>query len=566
MLTLFRCKLLYPLAFLAVSGIAMAEQMEAVTNDHAAQSWQQDNLGGQAPLLVQQDDGSTRIEWSGGVTVDAYTNKVTTANGNMNTPLQSGTFYKGVIQSDLRGINPAGTVNYFQFGLTHTNDRSILSLYPRQINNIQLGRSGQGYLVAIGDIAPNFSSLSSALGARGFIGQKQIGDTTVSGYGGVVTESWEAFDNTVVRNQFLRDVYGVKLENSFTQNLKIYATGQAGTDRTGSITNPLLSAFALTEKLHASSMGFQYAEGQFQLAGETAVSGYQKDTQEGRSGRASILDAGWSGQAVALRAGYHDISPGFTSLSTMLVAGIKEAYTGADWTVAPWITLGADLRNSKNSTLATPSQTTDTDSGAVRANINFGPNLPGWSLGLQQDGSNTRDPWSSVSRNAQTSAALNYASPAWTAVLGHGLGKVRNDASSAMDSDVTSWQFMLGRSLSDAADASPASWLLNVNFNAALQDQRLLSGTGTRNVNYSLTFAGQRTGWGNLNLVLTEGSISRPDGQPDLKLRSAQLEGVHPFSQTNSAKIYLRDARSNIGDPLLGVDERVAGAQYTYSF
>lgn len=568
MLTIFRFKPLYPLAFLTVSGLVMAEQPQTVTNDQAAQSWQQNNPGGQTPQIVRQEDGSTRIEWTGGVAADVYTNKITTSN-SANTPLRSGDFYKAAIQSDLRGINPAGTVNYFQFGLTHSNDRAVLSLYPRQINNIQLGRSGQGYLMAVGDVAPNFSSLSSALGARGFIGQKQIGDTSISGYGGVVAESWEAVDNTVARNQFLRDVYGVKLENAFTQNLKIYATGQAGADRAGSITNPLWSASALAAKLHASSMGFQYAEGQFQLAGETAVSGYQQETQADRSGRASVLDAGWRGQAVALRAGYHDIDPGFTSLSLMAIAGVKEAYTGGDWTVASWLALGADLRNSKNSTLATiftPSQATDTDSGAVRANINFGPNLPGWGLSLQKNGSKTRDALSNASRNEQNSVMLNYASPGWTAGLGHGLGNIRNEASSALDSDMTSWQFMLGRSLSDASNTSPASWSLNINLNAALQDQRLLSGTGTRNVNYTLTFAGQRAGWGNLNLVLTDGLTSRPTGQPDLKLRSAQLEAVHPFSQASSAKLYVRDTRSNIGDPLLGVDERVAGVQYTHSF
>lgn len=569
MLTLSRFKPLYPLAFLAGSGLVMAEQLVAVTNDQVAQSWQQNNLGGQTPLLVQQEDGSTRIEWKGGVTADAYTNKVTTANGNINTPFRSGTFYKGVVQSDLRGINAAaGTVNYFQFGATHSNDRAVLSLYPRQINNLQFGRSGPGYLVAVGDIAPNFSSLSSALGARGFIGQKQIGDTTVHAYGGVVAESWEAFENTVVRNQFLRDVYGVKLENAFTQNLKVYATGQAGADRAGSITNPLLPPSVLTAKLRASSIGFQYAEGPYQLTGETAASGYQQNTQAGRSGRASILDAGWRGQTVSLRTGYHAIDPEFASLSTMVAAGVKEIYASGDWTAASWLTLGADLRNSKNSTLAAfgfPSQTTDTDSAAARANINFGPDLPGWGLGLQQSGSKSRDALSNVSRNEQTSAMLNYASPIWSSGLGYGLGKTRNGASPVMDSDTTSWQFMFGRSLSDANNTLPASWSLNVSFNAASQDQQLLSGASTRNLNYSLTFAGQRAGWGNLNLLLTNGLTTRPAGA-DLKLRSVQLEAVHPFSPMSSAKLYLRDTRSNIGDPILGVDESVAGVQYTYNF
>ena len=551
--------------FLFGSGLVMAEQIEPVTNEQAAQSWQQ--TGAQTPGLAQQDDGSTRVDWQGSVAADAYTNKITTANGSTNTPLQSGTFYKGVVQGDLRGINPAGTVNYLQFGMTHSNDRSVLSLYPNQINNIQLGRTGQGYSMAAGDIAPNFSSLSSALGARGITGQKQLGDTaTIYGYGGVAAESWEALDNTVLRNQFIRDVYGLKLEKSFTPSLKVYATGQAGADQAGSITNPLVSSFALAAKLHASSIGFQYAENQFQLAGETANSGYQQETQAGRSGRGSILDAGWRGQTVGLRAGYHDIDSGFMSLSTMVMAGIKEAYSAIDWTAASWLTLGADLRNSKNTTLATiytPSQTSNTDSSAVRANINFGPDLPGWGVSLQKNDSKTLDALSNISRNEQNSTTLNYASQNWTTMLGYGLGKTRNSAYSVMDSDTTSWQYMLGRSFSDAA---MANWSANVSLNTTLQNQQLLSGTSTRNVNYLLTFTGQRTGWGNLNLILANGLISRPTGQPDLKLRSAQLEAVHPLTPRSNAKIYVRDSRSNIGDPLLGLDERVAGAQYTCNF
>jgi len=570
MLTLFRRKPFYPLAFLVGSSLATAEQLEAVTNDQAAQAWQQNNLGGQTPQLVQQEDGGTRIEWKGGVTADVYTNNVTTANGSINTPFRSGTFYKGMVQSDLRGINAqAGTVNYFQFGATHTNDRAVLSLYPRQINNIQFGRSGTGYLVAAGDIAPNFSSLSSALGARGAIGQKQIGDNTVYAYGGVVAESWEALENTVTRNQFLRDVVGVKLENAYSQNLKLYATGQAGADRAGSITNPLLPPSILTAKLRAYSTGFQYAQGAYQLAGETAASGYQQNTQAGRNGRAHILDGGWRGEALALRAGYHAIDPEFASLSTMVSAGIKEAYVSGDWTAASWLTLGADLRNSKNTTLAVigfPSQTTDTDSAAARANINFGPDLPGWGLSLNQNASESRDALANTSRNGQRAAMLNYASPNWTAGLGYGFGETRNSASPTMDSDTTSWQLTLGRSLSDADNTLPSSWSLNINFNAALQDQQLLSGISTRNLNYSLTFTGQRAGWGNLNLLLSSGLVTRPFGQADLKLRSAQLEAVHPFSPMSGIKLYLRDTRSNIGDPLLGYDESVAGVQYTHNF
>jgi hypothetical protein len=95
----------------------------------------------------------------------------------------------------------------------------VLSQNRYQVNNLQLGRAGEGYMLALGDIAPNFSSLSSSLGARGLYGQRQFADMTVYGFTGMVAESWETLDNRIPRSQYLKDVHGIKLEKAFGSSL-----------------------------------------------------------------------------------------------------------------------------------------------------------------------------------------------------------------------------------------------------------------------------------------------------------------------------------------------------------
>ena len=80
-----------PLVLMACAGVAGA-QSQNTSNEQVAQSFGQ--TGGPTPQLVKQEDGSTRVEWKGGVTADAYVNDISSANGATNTPLTSGTFKK----------------------------------------------------------------------------------------------------------------------------------------------------------------------------------------------------------------------------------------------------------------------------------------------------------------------------------------------------------------------------------------------------------------------------------------------------------------------------------------
>lgn len=548
---------------------AQDNQVQLEPNDQVIRAWQQNNLGAAGPSLTRQEDGGTRLEWKGGVAVDSYTTDVTSSGGNLNTPLRTGTYYKNTYSSDLRATHKDNTVDYFQLGATGSNDLSVLSQNRYQVNNLQLGRAGAGYMLSLGDVTPNFSSLSSALGVRGLYGQRQFGEeVTVYGFTGMVAESWEALDNKVPRTQYLKDVHGLKLEKAFGSALKTYVTSQSSSDRepTTLMAQPLAT---LRGKTRSFSGGFQYQAEQFTLAGETAGSRYEDDGTSNRLGRATIVDASWRGEGYGFRGGYHDISNGFTSLSLQAQPGVREAYAGADWTVAPWIALATDVRRSRLTTLAFAgfdSTYVDSDAVVARANINFGPDYPGWALALQQAESRGLNSAAQASRNRDFSSTLNYTTPTWNAGVGFGWGKVTSEVSPASDSLNDNWAFNVGHTFSDAQADLPQTWSLGVSLTAGAQKQRLLAGGQTSNTNYTFTVTGQRAGWGSLNLLVMSGRTTQLYGGPSLRLEGFQLEAVYAISEKCSLKAYARSSHRNIDDPVLAARESVAGLQLNVNF
>lgn len=534
------------------------------TNDAVVQEWSKNNAGASSPSLTQQEDGGTKIEWHGGISVDNYTNDIASQN-SFGSSLNQGNHTLAQLQSDLRNTTQSGDVNYFQLSATSTNDRAVLSQYPRQINSVQVGRAGAGYILSVGDVAPNFSSLGSALGVRGLIGQRQVGQVAISAYAGVVAPSWEYIESRVPRTQLMKEVQGAKVEYSFTEKLKAYVTGQHGMDKADSADIAVLAP----TKIHSGSIGFQYLDNDYQLTGETALSHFQQEGEQSRNGHATIVDGAWRGQTVSLRGGYHDLNAKYISLSQAAQPGIREGYAGADWVLASWISLGVDLRNSKNFTLATlfnPSQMTDTDSGSVRANINFGANHPNWSMSVQESVSNSRDPRNQRSYREQSTINLNYAQEKWNAAIAYGLAKEQSEANPRMDSHTDNWQASVGRLFNNQDAISMATWSINTNLSASLQNQHLSDGLETKAFLSSFNISAQRNDWGLLNVMLGNGFNTRPLGQSTLRMTTLQIDGSRQLGTRGNIKLYAREVRRNMNDAALFADERITGVQLSYAF
>lgn len=558
------------LFLLLLSATSRAEEQAAtenVTNDQVIQNWQQSNPGGPVPELVQGDDGTTQVKWSGSITPEVYANRVISKNGSVNTALSEGTFHKTTFHTEVQRTKSSGTSDSFQIDVLESDDRGVLRDKKVQLSQLRLVHTEERYSLVLGDIAPQFSSLSSSLAARGILGQRKIDESySVTGFLGTVSESWEALAGAVKRNQFLRDSYGVKLERSMSTTTNAYVTAQAAADRRGSITNEDVAASAKASSLDSYSAGLQYNKEQWQLSGEFA-SGRGKLGSDQQKGNAAIVDGRWSGERISTYGGYHAIDAGFTTLSAMAAPGVTEVYGGADWATASWLSLGGDLRNSKAFTLASDDAVSSTDTRTVRVLSNLMTDH--WTLSAQNSQSVTSVPSSSQSTVEQSSVSLNYGQTKWSAGLTHNIGVFRYGAGSTTDSDTHDWQVSLGYRLSNNSEDSslPFVWSWDATLSATLQDQDLKSGGDVENKLYGLSLSAQRQPWGRLGLMLSSGVMKQATaGASDLKTNSLQLEASRDFANYGSAKIYVRDTQRNIHDPVLESTERVVGAQYSYSF
>ena len=535
------------------------------TNDAVTKAWAEQNVGAQTPELVKQDDGSTKVEWHGGAVVDMHWNDIYSPAGVVNTPFNNINSRTLSVQSDLRGTNAAGDVNYFQIGATTSNDRSILSQFSRQINQVQVGRAGQGYLIAAGDVAPNFSSLSTSTGVRGLIAQRQFNALTFSGYTGYIVPSWEYLESRIPRTQLLREVLGGKAEYQLNKNFSAYITTLGAYDKANSADfagiNPT--------QVNTNTIGLQYADEHYQVTAESGRSRFSAENQDGIAGRANIIDGSWHNDTMKIQSGFHDLGAGYVSLSGAAQAGNREKYFATEWSAASWVSLGADLRNSKNFTLATlffPSQLTDTDSGSIRANINFGVNHPGWQLALQENISNSTDPNQFETRREQSTIGLNYANSLWNSALSYGLEQIRIESTPSNDNNAHNWQASVGRTFSNADSLTAATWTISTNLSSALQLQNYTNGFDTRSMNNSLNVSAQKNDWGLLNVSFTHGSNSRANGLAALTVNSIFLDASRPIGTKGRIKIYGHETRRNLQDINTANIEKVVGLELGYTF
>lgn len=573
---------------------ANAQPDAAKQNEEVLRVWKQQS--GSTVDLTTPAEGATKIEFHGDVNADLYHNDIETpaGSGNLQSPLRSGTFYKLVTRGDLRATSDQGNVTYAQATVTNSNDRAVLPRYSNQLSNFQVGQTSPSSQWTLGDVAVNYSQLSSNIGLRGVYGTKQFGSYTFSGHAGVVAETWEALadrdalDGLPARTRYLRDVYGLKLEKAFTPGLKAYVTAQSFDDRENSVR--LGSIALLPANTRSVTTGLVYQEGQFNLTAETATNRFTEKDQDSRSGRASIIDGTYQLDAWRFRGGYHNVSASYVSVSQAAAPGIKESYIGADWTAASWLTVGAEYRDSSLTTasytllpppsippLAPPppivGTTSNTKSLTSRASINFGPDLPGWGLSFQDTRTDMTDAMGNSNPSSNFLSTLNYSSQTWNSMISIGKGKVTSGLNPQADSTTDTLQFQFGRQFNDGTPETPASWNANASFTAGKQVQDLInSGNSTQTTNFGLTFAFQKTDSLQANASVIESITTQPLGGPDLKTTGLQLDASYPLpfpekpgiKAPGVLKAYARDNKRNMGDPNLRVRETVVGAQISY--
>lgn len=550
---------------------ATSQAASQAVNAQVLQSWQQQT--GQAASVNPQG----QIEFHGGITLDAYSNSVSSPSGNPAlSPLRDNSFGKMIFQGDVRTQSAEQDVTYVQGVLTATNDRSAIARYANQINNFQTGRAGAGYQFAFGDVVANYSTLSSNLGLRGLLAARQFGALTVTGVAGTVAESWEALlnrsalDGLAPRTRYLRDVMGIKAEYAFDQQLSAFATLQNYTDRVGSAALPALSpALAGT----VISTGLKYTRDTLQISTELAAATTEdKTTLIDRRGKAFVVDGTYRfvQAGVSLRFGYHDLGPRFASLAQSVAPGIQEWYAGADWAITPQLTWGLDLRDATTRVAAnalTPASQTDLQTLGNRLSYSF-QSITGLVLALSDTRNHGKDAIGNSNRNDTTQINLNYGSQMWTGGASLGIGHSRSPANPAGDSNSSQWQLNLGRNWSNASEERQASWTVGVQSNLGQQIQKqVLAGTQSKNTNYGLNLIATSTALGQLLLGMQRQQTDQPTpGAPRLATTSLNLDWTKAFTPQWQWKGYAKINRRNHGDVALQVDERILGVQGSYKW
>jgi hypothetical protein len=555
-------------------------------NEAALKLWQS-VAGDQVPAVIAGDKATSKIEWRSTVTTDAYTNDIKPPPAAAGapptaTPLNKGNFATTNIASDIRLIEPSGEVTAFQVGVTASNDRAILSRYPNQVRSLAFGRTGSTYQVGAGDATVGYSQLGTTLGLRGLSIQKALGDWTVSGYSGVVTDSWEALfnrsplDNGPARNRYTRSVAGTKAEYALQPGLKLFATAQGYRDSADSI--PDQGVGMPPSDARAVSTGMAYQVDGLSVSSEAASSKFDARDQPVRRGSAYLLDAAYKLPEIGFRAGYHSVAPSFVSLSLSVPPGLREGFLGGDWNAASWLVVGSEYRESSNRTISlTPSNAEPLQpmppmnvqlagrSRTItnRANITFGGALPGLSAMLASNRSVGADP-SSAQRLSQTSsAALSFNSATWNATFSANNTSASNSSNPQADSESHMLQAQFGRNYMGTIIPWTFGWTLM----GAQQSQRMtFLGTESKSRSRGITVNGNRSDWAQFALIYQEAYQTQAAGGPELATHSLQIELTKKYGQQNALKAYLRQSQRNVGDAALRTDERVFGMQVNWGW
>lgn len=540
-------------------------------------------------------------EFHGQIELGGYNNRVSSPSGNAALgSTRNGDFGKIVVQGDVRSTSAEQDVTYAQGTFTSTDDRGLQSRYATQINNLQIGRTGVGYQIALGDVAASFSGLSTNQGLRGALLAKDLGAFTVTGYAGVVADSWEALaerdtrDGQPSRTRNLRDVMGIKGEYKIgpqgANQTSVYATLQNYRDRGGTASSvsllvplPLGTVIAPLTTLEGTvaSLGGKYSQGNLQVTAELATSNTedQSGSQGSVTDEAFVIDALYKIGSVSLRAGHHNLGANYAALAQTNAAGVRETYAGADWQIIPQVLWGVDARTAVTraptlgaligATGALPASQFSLDSLSNRLSYSL-QDLPGLAFSLSDTRSQGCDALGNDNRINTTQVGASFANTAWSVNVSLGIGHARSAANPSLDSNSQNWQLFVGRNWSGtgAGIASAAGWTLGLQGTLGQQTQKLLTlSASSQSTNMGLNLQATHPQLGMLSAGWQHQTSSQPTaGAPSLKSNSFNLDWSRDFGSQWSAKAYARASKRNQGDVRLQFDERVIGVQGIYKW
>jgi len=564
----------WPLAVAAVvlGGLPLAGQAgtgQRMANEQVLQLWSQAS-GMAAPELVESGGGGTELQWKTGIAFDYYQND--SRGGFLLTPIRDeGANSTAQLQTEARFDNGRGALSWLTLDASFSDDRAVLD-HPTLIGNLQLGRAGERYRVALGDVPTGFSTLGTNIGLRGLLAEGYLGDTLLQAVAGVQADSWESIARKERRSRYQRNSYGFKAGRAFGERFSAYLSTQGySDDRDEDVA--ALTGLAPAEG-NVSTVGFSFREGRFTLNGEAATSSWKEKGFGRERDHAWILDAAWQGDRLGLQAGYHDLGLYYTSLSAATLSGISEAYANASWIATEWLSLNADVRHTENERAEPPPlapvpppvpyspNAAKADSWTLGASVGI-PAIEGLSLQLSHSRSNGDNDDGSRNDQQDSLANLQFSRAGWSTGLGWQRGEVDSAAAAAMDSRIDGWNAFVGR---EWAGMSDAGWSLGTTLSYASQRQRLDSGARNSSDSYQVALNGQHPWLGQFSLAWYDGRVRDPSTGQHLDQRGLQLEAGHALGRYGSLKLYYgrNDSFEDRSD--IAYMERTLGLRFMSTF
>jgi hypothetical protein len=544
---------------LAASG-AVA-QMQGDENDAVLATWSE-TTGAQAPLLVDEGDGTTRLEWTGSGQVDLYARD---ASGDaLLTPYSSGGFYAAGVEAQWRGRSPDGR-SWLQLAATSSNDRALLP-HAVQLDTFQAGRAGRNYRLTVGDTTVLNSSLSTSAQLRGVSAQGRIEQVMLSVAAGVIGPSWEALADPSFSAQPLRNALALKASLPVASGLIAFATFQGFDDTPG--TAPEATTLPPASG-HSATVGATLTRSHFSLQAEAGISRLRPDGGDTAPGSALSVDATWRWRMLLLRVGHHDLGAQFASLSASAVPGLRESYVNGSWTLTPATTVSVDLRDTLNrnaGSMPTPEEPVtllelSSRSRAATVQLTTSPAaLPGTSMTLAASRSAGTTPAGARNDLDGVSASATHTRGAWTTSLGYQVSLATTGRPQTTNR-VQSWTASVGRSF----DHLIAGWQVNLLGQAQLQRQTLAhaSGASFGGIGLQASLASER--WGSVALAASTARGHDPDGVP-LSQHALRLEAQRPIAKQTQLKLYAAWSDNFPDAAGLAYSDTTAGLQVSHRF
>lgn len=538
-------------SLIIVLTVAKLVEASQLNDEEILREWQQ--AGGEVPLEFNQkaesantDESINEPRWKhqSSSAVQAYTR--TAEGANLTNPHNDGQFYKIERADNLKYELSADESLFIDTKFTYGEDRAHQKV-NLLINNVLLSYKSKWFQFDVGDVATDFSSLSTSVAHRG--AQIQVDNSLIQIRlaTGTIVPSWHELTNQQLRTQYLRQLTAGALEFKLYKGLLFYITQQSASDVETSFT-PVGSSFANSSI--SSSFGFDYKNSWLQFEIEAAESKLKQLNTTDKKDTAYVADLSLNSEFTTSKLGVHYYGPYFSTPSGKVVSGLAEQYANLSFRKPYSFNSQIEFRKTENLLVNLIDEKRSTPTNSYSAGIGY-EFKNDWRVNLNAAQSKTDLEASKRSLNSMQSMSVYRNQENLNLSLSFSQSYYRNDYSSASDSKTDSATLVinpvLGKSNEDAGKV-----FYDFNFSTRMQNQKFESTSlENKNLGNGLSIrSGVNNSW-DLQLSYYSSVFDSTTGA-ELKSNSTQLDyNTSFFNKQLKTRLYFINEVNNSGNVAL---------------